>query len=155
MILKEGDKAPDFSLQDDSGKEISLKNFQGKKVVLYFYPKDDTPGCTKEACDFRDTIKDFKAKNVVVYGVSRDSLESHHKFKEKYSLPFPLLSDPEVKLAESYGAWGEKNMYGKKTMGIIRSTFVIDEKGKIQKIYRNVKAEGHAEQVLNFLSIKS
>ncbi len=150
-MLKEGDKAPDFSLQDDSGKEVSLRDFRGKKVILYFYPKDDTPGCTKEACGFRDNVAKFKSANMMIYGVSRDSLESHRKFKTKYSLPFPLLSDPDTKLAQAYGAWGEKTMYGKKSMGLIRSTFVINEDGKIEKVYGNVKAEGHAEELLQFL----
>lgn len=150
-MVKEGQKAPDFRLQETTGKEVSLKDLKGKKVVLYFYPKDDTPGCTREACDLRDNFAAFKKKNAVIYGVSRDSIDSHTKFKTKYNLPFPLLSDPEHKLAESYGAWGEKNMYGKKTMGIIRSTFVIDEEGKIEKIYKNVKVDGHAEKLLENL----
>ena len=150
-MLKEGQKAPDFRLQETSGKEVSLKDLKGKKVVLYFYPKDDTPGCTRESCDLRDNFAAFKKKNTVIYGVSRDSIESHVKFTDKYNLPFPLLSDPDHKLAEAYGAWGEKNMYGKKTMGIIRSTFVIDEDGKIGKIYKNVKVDGHAEKVLENL----
>src|SRR5262249_24698690 len=108
-MVKEGQKAPEFRLQDDTGKEVSLKDLKGKKVILYFYPKDDTPGCTREACDLRDRSASFKKKNTVIYGVSRDSIESHTKFKNKYDLPFPLLSDPDHKLAESYGAWGEKN----------------------------------------------
>jgi len=151
-MLTEGQKAPDFRLADDSGKEVSLKDLRGKKVILYFYPKDDTPGCTREACDLRDNFSRLKSKNVVVYGVSKDSIESHVKFKSKYSLPFPLLSDPDHKLAESYGAWGEKNMYGKKTMGTIRSTFIIDEDGKIEKAYRNVKVDGHVERLLEDLT---
>ncbi len=151
-MLKDGDKAPDFSLQADTAEEISLKNLKGKKVVLYFYPKDDTPGCTKEACDFRDSYSKFQKSGALIYGVSGDSLDSHRKFKQKYSLPFPLLADPGNKLAETYGAYGEKNMYGKKTMGIIRSTFVIDEKGKIEKVYRHVKVDGHAEALLTQLS---
>jgi len=151
-MLKEGDKAPDFQLQDDSGKEISLKDLKGKKVVLYFYPKDDTPGCTTEACAFRDDYTKYKKLNTVIYGVSKDSLESHMKFKTKYSLPFPLLIDPDAKLAQQYGAWGEKNMYGKKSMGLIRSTFVIDENGKIEKVFRNVKVDGHSETILEYFS---
>lgn len=151
-MLNERDKAPDFSLQDDSGKEVSLRSLKGKKVVIYFYPKDDTPGCTKEACGFRDSWKKFEKAGIAVYGVSKDSIESHQKFKNKYSLPFPLLSDPENTLAKSYGAWGEKNMYGRKTYGIIRSTFIIDESGTIQKIYPKVKPEGHAEEVWEAIS---
>ncbi|MBI4456144.1 MAG: thioredoxin-dependent thiol peroxidase [Acidobacteria bacterium] len=151
-MLKEGDKAPDFSLQDDTGREVSLKDLRGKKVVLYFYPKDDTPGCTREACGFRDRLADFARANAVIYGVSKDSLDSHQAFKNKYSLPFALLSDPELKVTKAYGAWGEKNLYGKKTHGIIRSTFVIDEKGKIEKAYTNVKVDGHAEALLEHFS---
>ncbi len=151
-MLKEGDQAPDFALQDDTGKEVSLKNLRGKKVILYFYPKDDTPGCTREACGFRDQFADFSRVNAAVYGVSKDSLDSHKKFKSKYSLPFPLLSDPDLKVAKAYGAWGEKNMYGKKTMGIIRSTLIVDENGIIEKIYRNVKVDGHTDAVLAHLT---
>ncbi len=151
-MLQEGDKAPDFTLSDDTGKEVSLRTLKGKKVVLYFYPKDDTPGCTREACDFRDYYSKFAKENAVIYGVSRDNVESHQKFKKKYDLPFPLLVDSDTQLAEAYGAWGEKNMYGKKTMGIIRSTYVIDETGKIEKIYRNVKVDGHAEKILEYFS---
>ena len=150
-MLKEGDSAPDFSLQDDKDKRVSLKALRGKKVVLYFYPKDDTPGCTREACGFRDRFADFSSADAVIYGVSKDSPQSHQQFREKYSLPFPLLSDPDLEVAKSYGAWGEKNMYGKKTYGIIRSTFVIDEKGKIEKMYRNVKVDGHADALLAHL----
>jgi peroxiredoxin Q/BCP len=153
-MLKEGDKAPDFSLQDDSGKEVSLKDLKGKKVVLYFYPKDDTPGCTKEACSFRDDYSKYKKANTVIYGVSKDSVDSHQEFKKKYSLPFPLLVDTDAKLAQQYGAWGEKNMYGKVSMGLIRSTFVIDENGKLEKIYQNVKVDGHSEALIEHLSGK-
>jgi thioredoxin-dependent peroxiredoxin len=151
-MLKEGDKAPDFSLQDDAGSEVSLRDLKGKKVVLYFYPKDDTPGCTTEACNFRDRLPRFRKVNAAIYGVSRDSVESHAKFRKKYSLPFSLLSDPGAKLAERYGAWGEKNLYGKKTMGILRSTFVIDEKGTIEKVFPKVKPDLHAEELLAYLS---
>jgi thioredoxin-dependent peroxiredoxin len=151
-MLKEGDKAPEFALQDDSGKETRLRDLKGKKVVLYFYPKDDTPGCTTEACNFRDNLPKFKKVNAAIYGVSRDPVESHQKFRKKYSLPFSLLSDPDAKLAEAYGAWGEKNMYGKTTMGIIRSTFVINENGVIEKIYRNVKPDVHADELLEYFS---
>jgi peroxiredoxin Q/BCP len=152
-MLKEGDKAPDFSLPDDTGSEVKLRDLKGRKVILYFYPKDDTPGCTKEACGFRDRFPKFEKANVAVYGVSRDSVESHRKFREKYSLPFPLLSDPTAALAIAFGAWGEKNLYGKKTTGILRSTFVIDGKGTIEKVYRKVKPDLHAEEILeSFLS---
>ena len=151
-MLKEGDKAPDFALQDDTGKKVSLKSLRGKRVILYFYPKDDTPGCTREACGFRDQFADFGRVNAAVYGVSKDSLDSHKNFKSKYSLPFPLLSDPDLEVAKEYGAWGEKNMYGKKIMGIIRSTFIIDEKGRIEKIYRNVRVDGHTDAVLAHLT---
>ena len=119
---------------------------------MYFYPKDDTPGCTREACSFRDLSEDFARTRTVVYGVSRDSLDSHQKFKTKYSLPFPLLSDSDLDIARAYGAWGKKTLYGKITHGVIRSTFVIDREGTIEKIYRNVKVDGHADAVLAFLS---
>jgi thioredoxin-dependent peroxiredoxin len=151
-MLKAGDRAPDFCLPDETGAEVSLRDFKGKKVILYFYPKDDTPGCTKEACQFRDHLSEFKRTNTVVLGVSRDSVESHAKFRKKYSLPFSLLSDPQAKLAESYGAWGEKTLYGKKSMGILRSTFVIDETGRIEKVYPKVKPDPHAEELLAYLS---
>lgn len=151
MKLKAGDKAPDFKLPDDKGKTISLKDFRGKKVILYFYPKDMTSGCTAEACDFRDNINAFKKKNVVIIGVSPDSIDSHKKFKEKYSLPFILLSDESKKVLESYGVWQEKSMYGRKYMGVVRSTFIIDEKGKIEKIYEKVKVPGHVEDLLKHL----
>lgn len=150
-MLSEGDKAPDFKLPDSSGKEVSLRDLKGKKVVLYFYPKDDTPGCTREACAFRDDYAKYKKAGAVIYGVSADAIESHKKFIEKYSLPFPLLIDKDRTLATVYGAYGEKMMYGKKTMGTIRSTFVIDEQGKLQKIFRNVKVDGHSEVVLGSL----
>ncbi len=154
-MLKEGDKAPEFCLKgiDEKGeeKEFCLKDFLGKKVVLYFYPKDNTPGCTQEACDFRDNIARVKEKGAVVLGVSPDSINSHKKFFEKYGLNFPLLSDPEKKVAESYGAYGEKKMYGKVTKGIIRSTFIIDEKGKIKKAFYNVKVKGHVDKVIENL----
>ncbi len=144
-MFKEGSKAPDFRLQNEAGKGVSLQDFLGKRVILDFYPKDDTPGCTKEACGFRDNLKDFAKAKTMVLDVSRDTVASHVRFREKYSLPFSLISDPDSKLAQAYGAWGEKNMYGKTTMGLIRSTFVI---GTEEKIYRNVKADGHAEKAL-------
>lgn len=150
-MLKEGNKAPTFSLPNQDGKKISLKDFLGKKVVLYFYPKDMTSGCTKEACDFRDHIKLFNNKDVVVLGVSPDSVQSHKKFQEKYNLPFDLLSDESKKVLEKYGVWKEKSMYGKKYFGVERTTFIIDEKGKIKKIFPRVKVEGHVKQVLEAL----
>ncbi len=150
-IIKEGAKAPQFTLPSSSGKDVSLKDFLGKKVVLYFYPKDMTPGCTKEAQGFRDLYEKFKKSNAVILGVSPDSLERHLKFIEKENIPFELLSDKDHKVAEKYGVWKEKSMYGKKFMGVERSTFVIDEKGKIQKIYRKVSVSGHCEDVLSSL----
>jgi len=151
-MLKVGDKAPDFTLQSDSGKEVSLSQFFGKKeVILYFYPKDNTPGCTKEACSFRDSINVFGSNNAEVLGVSPDSVKSHQNFIQKQNLNFTLLSDPDHKVAEAYGAWGEKSMYGKKYMGILRTTFVIGKDGKIKKVFEKVKPEGHAEEILNTL----
>lgn len=151
-MLKEGDKAPAFSLSDETGKKVKLLDFKGKKVILYFYPRDNTPGCTRQACALRDQFRSFTKIKTTIYGVSKDSVESHQKFIAKHDLPFSLLSDPEVSLAKAYGAWGEKNMYGKKTMGIIRSTFVIGENGKIEKVYPKVKPDLHADQLLEHLS---
>jgi peroxiredoxin Q/BCP len=150
--LTVGAKAPAFSLQDQSGTTISLSGLQGKTVVLYFYPKDDTPGCTTEACSFRDEYAEFKKRGVVVLGVSPDDAESHGKFAEKFSLQFPLLADEGHKIAEAYGVWVEKSMYGKKYMGVERSTFVIDGHGKLAAIYRKVKAGEHVAEVLAALS---
>jgi len=147
-MLKEGDTAPDIRLQTDSGEEFRLSSLKGKRVVLYFYPKADTPGCTAEACEFRDGIKAFARKGVAVVGVSPDKPAAQAKFKQKYELPFTLLADQEKSAAEAYGVWREKNMYGKKVMGIVRSTFIIGPDGRIEKIYGNVKAKGHAAQVL-------
>lgn len=146
MSLKVGDMAPDFTLRDENEKEVRLSDFRGQKVVLYFYPKDDTPGCTREACAFRDQFAGFRDLEAVVLGVSRDSAESHRRFKEKYQLPFPLLSDPDHQVAEAYGVWKEKTMFGKKSFGIERTTFVIDEEGRIQAIFRNIKPEEHVEK---------
>ena len=151
VMLKKGDKAPDFSLPDQDGKIIKLHEFAGKKVVIYFYPKDDTPGCTIEACAFRDAYDLFLEKGAVVIGISADDTASHDKFRKKYGLPFHLVSDESHQLIEKYGAWGEKNMMGKKYMGITRSTFVIDENGTILKDFPKVTPEGHAEEVLKFL----
>jgi peroxiredoxin Q/BCP len=145
---KVGDKAPDFSLPASNGETISLKGLAGKKVVLYFYPKDDTPGCTKEACGFRDANADLAKLGVQVLGVSAQNITSHQKFAQKYSLNFPLLADTEKVVAIAYGAWGEKVFMGRKTIGMIRKTFLIDEKGKIAKVWPKVKADGHAEEVL-------
>jgi peroxiredoxin Q/BCP len=151
-MLTEGAKAPEFTLHDDTGKTVSLNDFKGKTVVLYFYPKDDTPGCTKEACDFRDNQKTFKKKNTVILGVSADSVDSHVKFKKKFDLPFPLLSDPDKKMIQAYGVWKEKSMYGKKYMGIERTTFVIGPDGKILKIFPKVSVTGHIDDVLSGLN---
>ncbi len=153
-MLQIGDNAPDFTATADSGEKIRLKDLRGKKVILYFYPKDDTPGCTREACDFRDLYARFKKKNVVVLGVSVDSAASHAKFKSKYGLPFPLISDEDHKIVEAYGVWKEKSMYGKKYMGTERTTFLIDEKGKIARIYEKVKVDGHADALLEAVSEK-
>lgn len=147
-MLKEGDKAPDIRVQTDAGAEFRLSDLKGKRVVLYFYPRADTPGCTVEACEFRDGIKAFAKKGVAVVGVSPDKPAAQAKFKQKYDLPFTLLADEEKAAAEAYGVWKEKNMYGKKVMGIARTTFVIGPDGTIEKIYGNVKAQGHAAQVL-------
>ena len=147
-MLKEGDKAPDFSSKDQNGKDISLSDFAGKRVVLYFYPKDDTPGCTKEACSFRDADDIFREKGITVLGVSTDSEKSHQKFISKYQLPFDLLADVDKKIVEDYGVWGEKSMYGRKYMGIERITFVIDATGRIKAAFRKVKVPGHVDEVL-------
>ena len=145
---KEGNKAPDFSAKDQNGKTVKLASLKGKKnVVLYFYPKDMTPGCTTEACDFRDHHKKFK--NTVVLGVSIDSPERHQKFIDKYNLPFTLIADTNQKVVNKYGVWQEKSLYGKKFMGIVRSTFIIDKNGVIRKIFPKVKVKGHVEEILN------
>ena len=146
--LKEGDKAPDFSVTDGEGKTVRLKDLRGKKVVLYFYPKDDTPGCTKEACAFRDEFAKFKRRGIEVLGVSLDSEKSHQKFAKKYDLPFRLLADTDRKLSEDFGTYGEKKFMGRTYMGNHRMTFLIDEKGKIKKIFEKVKPETHAAEVL-------
>jgi peroxiredoxin Q/BCP len=146
--LKIGSKAPSFSAPDQSGKTVSLGDFKGKTLVLYFYPKDDTPGCTTEACSFRDEHSVFLKKGAVVIGVSPDSPKKHTKFIEKFSLPFPLLADEDHKICEAYGVWVEKSMYGKTYMGVERSTFVIDPQGKLKAIYRKVKPAEHTAEVL-------
>ncbi|MCK4738337.1 MAG: thioredoxin-dependent thiol peroxidase [Deltaproteobacteria bacterium] len=151
-MLKVGDIAPAFNLLgvDEKGSELefSLKSFSGKRVVLYFYPRDSTPGCTTEACDFRDNLARVKKTNAIILGISPDSPKSHLRFQEKQNLNFPLLSDPDKKIAELYGAYGEKKSFGKTTLGIIRSTFIIDASGKVEKIWRKVKVKGHASEVL-------
>lgn len=148
-MLNIGDKAPDFTAKDQNDKPVKLSDFQGKKVVLYFYPRDNTPGCTKEACSFRDNFADLKKAGMVVLGVSPDSAASHQKFIGKYNLPFTLLTDPDKEVLNLYQAYGEKNMYGKITLGVIRTTFMIDEKGNIVHIFKKPKTEIHAEEVLN------
>jgi len=150
-MLKEGDKAPDIKLESDTGEPFRLSSMKGKKVVLYFYPRADTPGCTVEACEFRDSVKKFAKKDAVIVGISPDAVKSQAKFKDKFDLPFTLLCDVDKEAAEAYGVWKEKNMYGKKVMGIERTTFVIGEDGRIVKIFPKVKAQGHAEQVLAIL----
>ncbi len=147
-MLKEGDKAPSFSLTSDNGETVSLKDFKGKTVVLYFYPKDMTPGCTQEACDFRDQQDKFKKAKAIVLGVSRDSMGRHVKFREKYDLNFPLLADEDGKICNAYGVWKEKSLYGRKFMGIERTTFIIGPTGKIEKVFSKVKVKGHSEEVL-------
>lgn len=149
--LKVGDPAPDYSLPSNSGKTISLKDFRGKKVVLYFYPKDDTPGCTKEACSFRDNLAKVRRKGAEVFGISADSVKSHQKFSEKYNLPFPLLSDETKEVIKAYDVWKQKSFLGKKYMGIERTTFIIDENGKIFHIFPKVKVDGHVEEVIKQL----
>lgn len=150
-MLTAGTQAPSFSLQSDSGDLVNLSALKGRKVVLYFYPKDDTSGCTVEACEFRDTWAAVKRAGAVVLGVSPDDVQSHQKFKRKFELPFPLLADPDHSVAEQYGAWGEKSMYGRKYQGIHRTTFVIDEAGRIATVFEKVKPKGHAAQVLEAL----
>lgn len=147
-MLKEGNKAPDFTAKDQDGNKVKLSDYKGQKVVLYFYPKDDTPGCTKEACSFRDANSVYKKKGIKVFGVSTDDEKSHQKFIEKYKLPFDLLADTDKKIVEKYGVWGEKSMYGKKYMGTHRKTFLIGEDGKIVKIFDKVKVAEHADEVL-------
>ncbi len=143
-----GNKAPDFKLLADDGKTVSLKDYRGKKVVLYFYPKDDTPGCTAEACSFRDNLARVTTKGAVILGVSRDDHDSHGKFRDKYHLNFPLLSDDSGKVTEAYGVWKEKSLYGRKFKGIERTTFLIDEQGTVAKIWPKVKVDGHTDEVL-------
>jgi len=147
-MLKEGSTAPAFKTKDGNGETVNSKDLRGQKVVLYFYPKDDTPGCTKEACSFRDAFSKFKKKGIAVLGVSPDSEASHKKFATKYDLPFTLLADRDREIAEAYGVWGEKKFMGRTYMGVHRTTFLIDEKGKIKKVFEKVKPEDHASEVL-------
>ncbi len=151
-LLEVGTQAPNFKTIDQNGELVTLEQFRGKKVILYFYPKDDTPGCTKEACAFRDNFEKFKEIDVEVLGVSVDDEKKHKKFAEKYNLPFRLLADTEKKIVQDYGVWGEKSLYGKKYMGTNRVTYLIDENGKIEKVFPKVKPETHAEELLQVLS---
>lgn len=153
-MLEVGTKAPEFTLPDKNGNSISLTDFAGKKVVLYFYPKDNTPGCTRQACAFAGVYEKFKKINTVVIGVSKDSVASHQKFAEKHSLPFILLSDPELTAIQAYGVWQEKKLYGKVSMGVVRSTFIIDENGMIEKVMPKVKPDTNAAEILEYLTAK-
>lgn len=152
VMIKEGAKAPDFTLNDKDGNAVSLSNFLGKKIVLYFYPKDNTPGCTRQACAFAAAYESFKRDDVVVIGVSKDSVASHQKFAEKYELPFILLSDPERVAIEAYGVWQEKKMCGKVSMGVVRTTFIIDENGVVERVMEKVKPDTNAAEILEYLS---
>ena len=152
ITLEAGDKAPAFTLKDQDGKTHSLKDYAGQTVVLYFYPKDDTPGCTKEACSFRDNFAAIEEAGAVVLGVSADDASSHQKFRAKYDLPFPLLVDEGAKVATKYGAWGEKVLYGKTVIGMTRSTFIIGPDGRLTKVWKRVQADGHADHVLKALA---
>ena len=154
-MLEVGMKAPDFSLLDKRGNSVSLSDFLGKKVVLYFYPKDSTPGCTRQACAFAQNHSNFEEKNVVVIGISKDSVASHLKFAEKYELPFVLLSDPELQAIQAYGVWQEKKLYGKVSMGVVRSTYLIDEQGVIEKVMPKVKPDTNAAEILAYLNGES
>jgi len=147
-LVSEGEEAPNFTLQADDGREVSLSDYRGKKVVLYFYPKDGTPGCTREAIEFREMVKDFEKEDIVILGVSKDTIQSHQKFKQKHKLPFTLLSDPEGNVLTLYGVWKKKSLYGRTFMGTERTTFLIDETGTVRKVYRKVKVKGHAQACL-------
>ncbi len=150
-MLEVGMKAPEFTLKNQDGEDISLSSFLGKKVVLYFYPKDNTPGCTKQACGFSERVSEYGEKNAVVLGISKDSVASHKRFAEKYELSFPILSDSELEVIQAYDVWKEKNMYGKKVMGVVRSTYIIDENGMIEQAFSNVKAAENPEKMLEAL----
>ena len=149
VTISIGSKAPDFALKDQDGRLVRLSDFRGKKVILFFYVRDDTPGCTRESCNFRDRIENIHSKNTVVLGVSPDSVDSHKRFVEKYSLTFPLLADENAALAKKFGVWGKKNMYGRTFYGIIRSAFVINEEGRVEKEFRHVRVDGHLDRVLH------
>ena len=151
-MLETGIKAPDFTLLNQDGESVTLSQYLGKKVILYFYPKDNTPGCTKQACGFAQLYPDFNEKGAVILGVSKDSVKSHKKFQEKYQLPFTLLSDPELQVIQAYDVWKEKNMYGKKVMGVVRTTYLINEEGIIEKAYTKVKAAQNPEDMLEVLN---
>jgi thioredoxin-dependent peroxiredoxin len=151
MALEVGKKAPDFTLLDENGEKVKLSHFKGKRVIVFFYPKAMTSGCTREACDFRDEVDAFKRKDAVVLGISKDSPQAQRKFKEKYQLPFPLLSDESIEVQKAWGAWGEKNMYGKKVQGTIRTTVVIGADGKVEQVFPKVKVDGHVADVLESL----
>ena len=150
-MLKQGDRAPDFALKDKDSNTVRLSDFKGKKVVLYFYPRDNTPGCTRQACAFAWVYDEFKNKNVEVIGISRDSVESHVKFAEKHNLPFILLSDPSLEAIQAYGVWQEKKLYGKVSFGVVRTTFIIDENGNIERIMPKVKPDTNAAEILEFI----
>ena len=150
-VTKIGGKAPQFTLPGDNGKKVSLSDFKGKKVVLYFYPKDNTPGCTRESCAFRDNLTEIKRRGGAVLGVSTDSVASHKGFKQKYALNFPLLSDSEKKMSLAYGVWKQKSLYGRKYMGLDRTTFLINEEGRIEKIFSKVQVDGHLDEVMESL----
>ena len=151
-MLEIGMNAPEFTLSDKDGNAVSLSDFAGKKIVLYFYPKDNTPGCTRQACAFAGAYEGFKAKDVVVIGISKDSIASHQKFAQKYDLPFILLSDPELQAIQAYGVWQEKKLYGKVSMGVVRTTFIIDEQGNIEKVMPKVKPDTNAAEILSYLA---
>lgn len=150
-MIQAGEKAPDFALQNAKGEMVRLSDFAGKKLILYFYPKDNTPGCTRQACAFRDAFVDFESLNAVIVGVSKDSAASHQKFADKFDLPFVLLSDPELQAIQAYGVWQEKKLYGKVSMGVVRTTFVIDENGVVEKVFEKVKPDLNPGQVLTYL----
>jgi peroxiredoxin Q/BCP len=151
-MLTAGTMAPDFTLEDKDGNKVTLSDIRGKKIVLYFYPKDNTPGCTRQACAFRDTYDEFRQDDVVVIGISKDSVKSHQNFADKYKLPFILLADPELTVLQAYGVWQEKKLYGKVSMGVVRTTFVIDEKGFIEKIFKKAKPDTNAREILDYLA---
>lgn len=151
-MLEIGTKAPDFTLQNQEGKEVRLSDFAGKRVVLYFYPRDNTPGCTRQACAFAQNFEGFRSQDVAVIGISKDSVASHQKFAQKYNLPFILLSDPELQTIQAYGVWQEKKLYGKVSMGVVRSTYIIDPQGMIEKVMPKVKPDTNASEILDYLA---